>query len=94
MLFSGFSEPVLHGVTYPNYYGPWTTAYDRFRRWSQEGVWTTVRNQLQAQGRQQERIDFEFGAIDGSVSRAHKAAAGAQKMDDGQPLSHDESLDK
>jgi transposase len=78
----------------PDYYGPWTTAYDRFRRWSQEGVWTMMLNRLQAQGRQQERIDFEFGAIDGSIVRAHKAAAGARKMHDGQRLSHDESLDK
>ena len=38
-----------------------------------------VLDALEAQARQMNQIDFTFGAIDGSVVRAHKAAAGAKK---------------
>ncbi len=51
-------------------------------------------NQLQAQGRRLGRIDFEFGAVDGSVIRAHKAAAGARRTSEGHRLSYEESLEK
>ncbi len=49
----------------------------RFRRWCQEGLWATILNRLQARGCQLGRINFEFAADDGSVVRAHKAAAEA-----------------
>lgn len=51
-------------------------------------------NRLQARGRQLGCIDFEFGAVDGSVVSAHKAAAGALRRLQGQPLTHEESLEK
>ena len=78
----------------PDYYGPWTTVYDRFRRWCQEGFWARILNRLQARGRQLGCIDFEFAAVDGSVVRAHKAAAGSLRRLQGQPLTHEESLEK
>jgi len=36
-------------------------------------------NALEAQARRAERIDFKFGAVDGSTVRAHKSVAGARK---------------
>jgi transposase len=63
----------------PERYGAWTTVYDRFRRWSTAGVFQQMLNALEAQARRMERIDFAFGAVDGSVVRAHKSAAGARK---------------
>ena len=63
----------------PERYGPWTTVYDRFRRWRERGLFDTMLNALEAQARRAEQIDFEFSAIDGSTVRAHKSAAGAQK---------------
>ncbi len=63
----------------PERYGPWTTAYDRFRRWSHRGLWQRVLDALEAQARKRDQIDFEFAAVDGTVVRAHKAAAGAKK---------------
>jgi len=71
-----------HGAPWrdlPERYGPWTTVYDRFRRWRNSGLWQTVLNALEAQARKMDRIDFEFAALDGSVVRARKAAAGAKK---------------
>jgi len=63
----------------PERYGPWSTVYDRFRRWKNDGTWSRLLDALEAQARKMDRIDFEFGAIDGSVVRAHKSAAGAKK---------------
>lgn len=63
----------------PERYGPWTTVYDRFRRWRRDGLFQKILNALEAQARRAERIDFEFSAVDGSTVRAHKSAAGARK---------------
>jgi transposase len=63
----------------PERYGPWTTVYDRFRRWRRDGLFQKMLNALEAQARRAERIDFEFSAVDGSTVRAHKSAAGARK---------------
>lgn len=63
----------------PSRYGPWTTVADRFRRWRQQGLWQQILDALEAHARKLDRIDFSFGALDGSSVRAHKAAAGAKK---------------
>ena len=63
----------------PEHYGPWTTVYDRFRRWSHGGLFERFLGALEARARIAERIDFEFSAVDGSTIRAHKSAAGARK---------------
>jgi len=63
----------------PDRYGPWTTVYDRFRRWRNSGLFDRMLNRLEAMARRADRIDFEFAAVDGSTVRAHKSAAGAQK---------------
>lgn len=63
----------------PERYGPWSTAHDRFRRWSNDGRFDRILNGLEARARRSGRIDFEFSAVDGSTVRAHKSAAGARK---------------
>jgi transposase len=67
----------------PEGYGPWKTVYDRFRRWSKSGLFQKMLDTLEAQARRAERIDFEFSAVDGSVVRAHRCAAGALKVGSG-----------
>ena len=63
----------------PERYGAWKTVYDRFRRWSREGLFQRILAALQAQARKTDKIDFDFSSVDGSTVRAHKSAAGAQK---------------
>jgi transposase len=63
----------------PERYGPWTTVYDRFCRWRDDGTWQRILDTLQAQARKVGRIDFEFAALDGTVVRARQSAAGAKK---------------
>jgi transposase len=62
----------------PQVYGPWQTAYTRFRRWQRAGVWErlfgTVLQQADAAG----QLDWSLHFVDGTVIRAHQHAAGAK----------------
>ena len=63
----------------PERYGPWKTVYGRFRRWTRSGLFQKMLEVLEARARKADRIDFEFSAVDGSIVRAQKSAAGALK---------------
>jgi transposase len=63
----------------PERFGPWGTVYDRFRRWTCAGLWDRILDRLQARRHAAGGIDWELFCIDGSIVRAHKAAAGARK---------------
>lgn len=53
----------------PRRFGPWQTVYGRFRRWSKDGVWGRILNEL-AKGAKG-RLRF----IDGSYIRVHQDGA-------------------
>jgi transposase len=57
----------------PERYGPYTTAYNRFNRWSRREVWRHIFETLAAKS-----CDGLF-FIDATIVRAHRAASGAQK---------------
>jgi transposase len=63
----------------PKEFGPWQSAYDRFRRWVRTGLWDKVLRRLQARKMNSDEIDWELFCIDGTVVRAHQSAAGASK---------------
>jgi transposase len=58
----------------PQDYGPYTTIYNRFNRWSRQGIWTDIFHALTG----------STGIYGGSVSvdstyiKAHRSAAGAK----------------
>ena len=56
----------------PERYGPYTTAYNRFNRWSQRGVWQGIFDTLAARSR--DGLFF----IDATVVKAHRAASSAK----------------
>jgi transposase len=56
----------------PARYGPYTTAYNRFNRWSQRGIWKRVFDQLASKSRD------SLYLIDSTVVKAHRAASGAK----------------
>jgi transposase len=58
----------------PREYGPYTTIYNRFNRWSRRRIWQRIYQTLVDQGRIGGTI-----AIDSSYVKAHRSAAGAQK---------------
>ena len=57
----------------PEHFGNWNSAYRRFRRWAQKGVWEEVFAALQ-------ETDLEWVMLDSTTVRAHQHAAG-QKND-------------
>jgi transposase len=57
----------------PRHFGPWQSAYTRFRRWSQQGIWQRVLEKLT------EQQDAESYLIDATIVRAHQDATGAEK---------------
>src|SRR5437588_10163228 len=63
----------------PERFGSWGTVYDRFRKWTRNGLWERILLHLHVQRQAAGKIDWDLFFIDGSVVRAHKAAAGARK---------------
>ena len=61
----------------PDRFGPWKTAYDRFRKWCRNGLWDRLLLHLQAKKMHPGEIDWDLFCIDGSAVRAHQSAAGA-----------------
>ena len=56
----------------PERYGPYTSAYNRFNRWSRRGVWKHIFDALAAKSRD------SLYLIDSTIVKAHRAASGAK----------------
>jgi len=56
----------------PERYGPYTTAYNRFTRWSRRGIWKRVFDRLASKSRD------SLYLIDSAIVKAHRAASGAK----------------
>jgi len=57
----------------PEKYGKWMTVYQRFRRWSEAGIWEAVASALT-----QAMADHRHHSIDSTTVRGHPQAAGAK----------------
>jgi transposase len=56
----------------PERYGPYTTAYNRFNRWSRRGIWKRIFDALAAKSRD------SLYLIDSTIVKVHRAASGAK----------------
>ena len=56
----------------PEHYGSWKSVHTRFSRWSKQGVWAKVLENIAS------HPDDEFHMIDSTAVRAHQHAAGAK----------------
>jgi transposase len=63
----------------PPGYGHWLTVYKRHRRWSGDGTWARILDELRAGCDVPEGEDWTV-SIDSTVVRAHQHAAGARKI--------------
>lgn len=61
----------------PVEFGPWQSAYTRFRRWSADGTWARLLTAVQARADAAGELDWLAVAVDSTVCRAHQHAAGA-----------------
>ena len=78
------NRPIVNGILWrirtgapwrdvPEKYGKWMTVYQRFRRWSESGVWEVVATTLA-----QAMADNSRHSIDSTTVRGHVSAAGAK----------------
>ena len=65
----------------PAEYGPATTVYNRWNRWSRRGIWTRILAALTEDG-----WIAETGQIDSSYIKAHRSAGGAKGGREPMPL--------
>jgi transposase len=63
----------LIGADLPERYGPYTTCYNRFRRWTKAGVWDRIMDAIT------DAYGGDVRMIDGTSVRVHHAAATLKK---------------
>ncbi|MFJ3973525.1 transposase [Streptomyces parvus] len=79
---------VVNGVLYrirtgvqwrdlPEWYGPWKSVHEQHRRWSADGTWEVLLQQIRSEEGTAGAIDWDV-SVDSTVVRAHHHAAGAQ----------------
>jgi transposase len=56
----------------PERYGPYTTAYNRFNRWSRRGIFKRIFDRLATKSRD------SLHMIDSTIVKVHRAASGAK----------------
>ena len=61
----------------PVEYGNWKTVYNRHRRWSGDGTWVDILDELRRGADEHEGAEWTVG-VDAGVVRAHQHAAGAR----------------
>jgi transposase len=83
-------RPILNGIFWrlhagaawpdiPERYGKWKTIYDRYVSWRRNGIWDRILKVLQTKLDAHGAIDWEQWSLDGTIVRAHRVAAGAEK---------------
>lgn len=63
----------------PERYGSWKTAHERLRRWTADGTWDRILDEVVVKDDAVGNVEWVF-SIDSSAVRAHQHAAGARKM--------------
>jgi len=74
-IISGIIHMLRSGARWrdcPSAYGPYTTVYNRFNRWSRQGIWSQIFYALTG------KSDVVSGAIDATYIKAHRSAGGAK----------------
>ena len=63
----------------PSRYGRWQSVYDRFCRWTADGLFDRILQRLHIQLDDEGRIDWSVFNVDGTNIRADRSAAGGGK---------------
>lgn len=63
----------------PERFGPWSTVYQRFRDWRDDGTFDQVLERLHIRLNQEGLIDLDTWMIDSTAVRATRASSGAGK---------------
>ncbi|MFD0270141.1 transposase [Streptomyces sp. NPDC127106] len=60
----------------PGEFGPWQSAYDRFRIWATQGVFQHLMEAMIAETAARGQVDLGLVSVDSATARAHHHAAG------------------
>lgn len=63
----------------PERFGKWQTVYDHFSKWSKDGTFDGILRRLQQATVDAEELDNGLWCVDGTIVRAARCAAGAEK---------------
>lgn len=63
----------------PERFGKWQTVYDHFSKWSRDGTFDGILRRLQQATVDAEELDNGLWCVDGTIVRAARCAAGAEK---------------
>ncbi|HDS0960209.1 MULTISPECIES: IS5 family transposase [Pseudomonas] len=72
----------------PDRLGPWSTVYQRFRGWRNQGTFDQMLNRLHLRLNEQGLIDLQTWMIDSTAVRATRASSGAGKKGADEPADH------
>lgn len=72
----------------PERFGPWSTVYQRFRDWQDDGTFDRVLERLQIRLNQEGLIDLDTWMIDSTAVLATRASSGVGKKGSEEPLDH------
>ena len=68
----------------PERYGPWKTAHERLRKWTADGTWDRILDEVIVKDDSVGQLQW-IVSVDSTVVRAHQHAAGARKKGDASP---------
>ena len=60
----------------PDEFGPWQSAYDRFRIWATQGVFQRLMETVITEAAARGQVDMGLVSVDSATARAHHHAAG------------------
>jgi len=63
----------------PERFGPWSTAWDRFDRWSADGTWAGLLEAAQQHADEVGELGWDI-SVDSTIVRTHQHAAGARTV--------------
>ncbi|MDB5979648.1 MAG: ISPs1, transposase OrfA [Pseudomonas sp.] len=63
----------------PEHFGPWSTVYQRFRDWRNQGTFDQMLKRLHVKLNERGQIDLQTWMIDSTAVRATRASSGAGK---------------
>ncbi|RFQ01326.1 IS5 family transposase [Pseudomonas putida] len=72
----------------PKRFGPWSTVYQRFRGWRNQGTFDQMLKRLHLKLNEQGLIDLQTWMIDSTAVRATRASSGAGKRGPDEPADH------
>ena len=91
LMLNGIFWILCHGTAWrdlPERFGPWSTVYQRFRDWRDDGTFEQLLERLHIRLNQKGLINLGTWMINSTAVRATRASSGAGKREPEEPVDH------